>query len=91
MKLLLVACLVAVCNAAPPVPNIPQVFCGSGEYRFKSRSYGNWIFLNFSCSISNFAQKQRCSALVLASIPSSGLLEINAQLAGHDTSIFASE
>ncbi len=34
MKLLLVACLVAVCSAIPPVPNIPQVFCGSGEYRY---------------------------------------------------------
>ena len=31
MKILLVACLVAVCSATPPVPNIPQTFCGSGE------------------------------------------------------------
>ena len=36
MKILLVACLVAVCSAAPPVPNIPQVFCGSGEYFIRS-------------------------------------------------------
>ena len=33
MKLLLVACLVAVCSAAPPVPNIAQAFCGSGDYK----------------------------------------------------------
>ena len=42
MKILLVACLVAVCSAAPPVPNIPQTFCGSGE---------NQIFYNGSADI----------------------------------------
>ena len=33
-QLLLVACLAAVCSAAPPVPNIAQAFCGSGDSNF---------------------------------------------------------
>ena len=34
MKLLLVACLVAVCSAAPPVPVVAPAFCASGEIYF---------------------------------------------------------
>ena len=35
MKLLIVACLIAVCTAQmPPVPMIADSFCGSGEIEF---------------------------------------------------------
>ena len=35
MKLLIVACLIAVCAAqAPPVPMIAESFCGTGEIEF---------------------------------------------------------
>ncbi len=34
MKLLLLACLVAVCSAAPSVPEVAETFCADGEIEF---------------------------------------------------------
>jgi len=34
MQLIVIALLVAVCSAIPPVPKIPETFCASGEVEY---------------------------------------------------------
>ncbi len=59
MKLLFLACMIAVCSAIPPVPNVAETFCGDGEIEFhetevtaigECKSYiSNYMFCIDSC------------------------------------------
>ena len=55
MKLLLLACLVAVCSAAPPVPKVAETFCADGEIEFHGSErtlFGKCANLITSCILS---------------------------------------